>query len=112
MLNLTGISKTYPGGLQAMQDIHLEVPKGMFGLPGPNGADKSSLMRTIATLQQPHSGAITFNSIDILQDKTALRRTLGCVPATKAAYSDVLTYARNLPVFCSPKSASPNSAPR
>jgi aminopeptidase N len=36
MLNLTGISKTYPGGAQAMQDIHLNVPRGMFGLLGPN----------------------------------------------------------------------------
>lgn len=86
MLNLTGISKTYPGGLQAMQDIHLEVPKGMFGLLGPNGAGKSTLMRTIATLQPPDSGAMTFNGIDILQDKIALRRTLGYLPQEFGAY--------------------------
>jgi ABC-2 type transport system ATP-binding protein len=73
MLNLTGISKTYPGEVHPMQDIHLDVPRGMFGLRGPNGAGNSLLMRTIATLQQPDSGAITFNEIDILQDKTALR---------------------------------------
>jgi ABC-2 type transport system ATP-binding protein len=86
MLNLTGISKTYPGGVQAMQDIHLEVSRGMFGLLGPNGAGKSSLMRTIATLQQPDRGSITFNGIDILQDKTALRRTLGYLPQEFGAY--------------------------
>jgi ABC-2 type transport system ATP-binding protein len=86
MLNLTGISKTYPGGVQAMQDINLEVSRGMFGLLGPNGAGKSSLMRTIATLQQPDRGSITFNGIDILQDKTALRRTLGYLPQEFGAY--------------------------
>jgi len=86
MLNLTGISKTYPGGAQAMQDIHLNVPRGMFGLLGPNGAGKSTLMRTIATLQQPDCGSITFNGIDILQDKTALRRTLGYLPQEFGAY--------------------------
>ncbi len=86
MLSLTGISKTYPGGVQALQDIHLEVPKGMFGLLGPNGAGKSSLMRTIATLQQPDGGSITFNDINILQDKTALRRTLGYLPQEFGAY--------------------------
>src|SRR5688500_862218 len=80
MLHLTGISKTYPGGVHALQDIHLDVPRGMFGLLGPNGAGKSSLMRTIATLQQPVRGSITFNGIDILQNKTALRRTLGYLP--------------------------------
>ena len=86
MLNLTGISKTYPGGVQALQDIHLDVPRGMFGLLGPNGAGKSTLMRTIATLQQPDRGSITFNGIDILQDKTALRRTLGYLPQEFGAY--------------------------
>jgi ABC-2 type transport system ATP-binding protein len=86
MLNLTGISKTYPGGVHALQDVHLSVPKGMFGLLGPNGAGKSSLMRTIATLQQPDCGAITFNGIDILRDKTALRRTLGYLPQEFGAY--------------------------
>lgn len=86
MLNLTGVSKTYPGGVHALQDIHLDVPRGMFGLLGPNGAGKSTLMRTIATLQQPDSGAITFNSTNILQDKTALRRTLGYLPQEFGAY--------------------------
>ncbi len=86
MLNLNGISKTYPGGVPAMQDIHLDVPRGMFGLLGPNGAGKSTLMRTIATLQQPDHGSITFNGIDILQDKTALRRTLGYLPQEFGAY--------------------------
>jgi ABC-type multidrug transport system ATPase subunit len=37
-------------------------------------------MRTIATLQQPDCGSIKFNGIDILRDKTALRRTLGYLP--------------------------------
>src|SRR6185295_11193415 len=86
MLSLTGISKTYPGGVQALRDIHLDVPRGMFGLLGPNGAGKSSLMRTIATLQQPDCGAIKFNGIDVLRDKTALRRTLGYLPQEFGAY--------------------------
>jgi ABC-type multidrug transport system ATPase subunit len=86
MLNLTGITKTYPGGVRALQDIHLEVQRGMFGLLGPNGSGKSSLMRTIATLQQPDRGSITFNGIDILQDKTALRRKLGYLPQEFGAY--------------------------
>jgi len=69
-----------------MQDIHLDVPRGMFGLLGPNGAGKSTLMRTIATLQQPDCGSIKFNGIDILRDKTVLRRTLGYLPQEFGAY--------------------------
>jgi ABC-2 type transport system ATP-binding protein len=86
MLNLTGISKTYPGGVQALQDIHLSVTRGMFGLLGPNGAGKSTLMRTVATLQQPDCGGITFNGIDILQDKISLRRKLGYLPQEFGTY--------------------------
>src|SRR5262245_6626735 len=86
MLNLVGISKTYPGGAQAMQDINLDGPRGMFRLLGPNGAGKSTLMRTIATLQQPDCGSITFNGIDILRDKTSLRRILGYLPQEFGAY--------------------------
>lgn len=86
MLNLAGVSKTYPGGVRALQDIHLEVPKGMFGLLGPNGAGKTTLMRTVATLQQPDCGSITFNGIDILRDKMVLRRTLGYLPQEFGAY--------------------------
>ena len=86
MLKLNGVSKTYPGGVRALQDIQMAVPSGMFGLLGPNGAGKSSLMRTIATLQQPDCGSITFNGIDVLQDQTALRRTLGYLPQEFGAY--------------------------
>src|SRR5262245_15316030 len=98
MLSVTGISKTYPGGVHAMQDINLEVSRGMFGLLGPNGAGKSSLMRTIATLQQPDCGSITFNGTDVLQEKTALRRTLGYLPQEFGAYprTSALTMLKHL----------------
>ena len=86
MLDLIGVSKTYPGGVHALQDIHLSVSGGMFGLLGPNGAGKSTLMRTLATLQQPDCGSITFNGINILKDRTALRRSLGYLPQEFGAY--------------------------
>lgn len=86
MLSLSEVSKTYPGGVRALEDVHLEVPKGMFGLLGPNGAGKSTLMRTVATLQQPDRGTITFNGINVLKDKTALRRALGYLPQEFGSY--------------------------
>ena len=73
MLRLSSVAKTYTCGIQALQDINLDIPKGMFGLLGPNGAGKSTLMRTIATLQAPDTGVITFDGIDVLRDKTGLR---------------------------------------
>ena len=43
-LHLTGLSKTYPNGVRALDDVSLTIPTGMFGLLGPNGAGKSTLM--------------------------------------------------------------------
>ncbi|MEQ8574846.1 MAG: ATP-binding cassette domain-containing protein, partial [Fulvivirga sp.] len=51
MLSIQSLTKTYPNGVKALDEINLEISPGMFGLLGPNGAGKSSLMRTIATLQ-------------------------------------------------------------
>ena len=86
MLHVQNLSKTYPGGLRALQRVSLDVSAGMFGLLGPNGAGKSSLMRTLATLQLPDSGAITFDGIDVLADPYALRRRLGYLPQSFGAY--------------------------
>ncbi|MDG1750473.1 MAG: ATP-binding cassette domain-containing protein, partial [Thalassotalea sp.] len=48
MLKINGLSKTYENGVHALDNVSLDIPKGMFGLLGPNGAGKSSLMRTIS----------------------------------------------------------------
>ena len=55
-LRIENLSKTYPTGrgaepVKALNNINLEISNGMFGLLGSNGAGKSSLMRTIATMQ-------------------------------------------------------------
>ena len=86
MLEISGLSKTYPNGVQALDDVNLSVPRGMFGLLGPNGAGKSSLMRTIATLQQPDTGSISLDGLDALADPMSLRRTLGYLPQEFGAY--------------------------
>ena len=89
MLRIEGLSKTYPGGVRALQRVTLEVPRGMFGLLGPNGAGKSTLMRTIATLQEPDSGTISFNGIDVLRQKDEVRRILGYLPQDFGVYPKV-----------------------
>lgn len=86
MLKIKNLSKTYKGGVKALDNINLEIPAGMFGLLGPNGAGKSTLMRTIATLQQADKGSITFGPIDVLADKMALRKQLGYLPQEFGAY--------------------------
>ena len=86
MLQLSDVSKGYAGGIKALCDVNLQIPRGMFGLLGPNGAGKSTLMRTIATLQAPDAGNITFGGINVLREKTELRKVLGYLPQEFGSY--------------------------
>ena len=88
-LRISGLSKTYPNGVQALQDVNLTIPTGMFGLLGPNGAGKSTLMRTIATLQEADKGSITLGSLDVLKQKDQVRRILGYLPQEFGVYPRV-----------------------
>src|SRR5215467_6207109 len=88
-LRIESLSKRYPNGTQALQDVSLNIPQGMFGLLGPNGAGKSTLMRTLATLQEADSGRATLGDIDVLRQKDAVRRVLGYLPQEFGLYPKV-----------------------
>lgn len=88
-LSINNLSKTYANGVQALQNISLEIPKGMFGLLGPNGAGKSTLMRTIATLQQADSGSILFNGVNVAEHPYTIRKTLGYLPQQFGVYPKI-----------------------
>jgi len=79
-LTIRGLSKTYRNGTQALRDVSLDIPKGMFGLLGRNGAGKSTLMRILATLQDPDQGSAHLGDIDVLAQKSEIRKTLGYLP--------------------------------
>lgn len=89
MLSITRLSKTYANGVRALDDVSLDVGKGLFGLLGPNGAGKSSLMRTIATLQEPDTGSITFGGHDVIADPKYLRQRLGYLPQDFGVYPKI-----------------------
>jgi ABC-type multidrug transport system ATPase subunit len=57
-LRIRGVSKTYTNGVQALKDVTLTIPAGMYGLLGPNGAGKSTLMRILAILQEADKGSV------------------------------------------------------
>lgn len=85
-ITIRNLTKTYPNQVRALDSIDLVIPKGMYGLLGPNGAGKSTLMRTIATLQEPDSGEISFADLDVLKQKTEVRRVLGYLPQGFGVY--------------------------
>jgi len=89
MIEIRSVGKTYAGGVRALENVSLDIPKGLFGLLGPNGAGKSTLMRTIATLQDPDQGTIRLDGVDTVADKDAMRRTLGYLPQEFGFYPNL-----------------------
>lgn len=101
LLKITNLSKTYPNGVQALKNITLTIPNGMYGVLGPNGAGKSTLMRVLATLQEPDEGTVHLidspmmvgsgepragRVIDIVREKDEVRKTLGYLPQEFGVY--------------------------
>ncbi len=79
ILRLQGVSKSF-GGLRAVDDVSLEVPRGeIVGLIGPNGAGKSTLIGIVGGAVPPDRGSITFDLEDITSRPPYQRARLGLV---------------------------------
>ncbi|WP_282349708.1 ATP-binding cassette domain-containing protein [Pseudomonas sp. PS01301] len=87
LVRFIGVGKTYEGAqgpVQALQGIDLTIERGeVFGIIGRSGAGKSSLIRTINRLEQPSSGRVLIDQVDIGdfdEDRlVALRRRIGMI---------------------------------
>jgi ABC-type multidrug transport system ATPase subunit len=88
-LAIEHLSKRYPGGVQALDDVSLTIPTGMFGLLGPNGAGKSTLMKILATLLEADAGQARLGEVDVLTQKERVRKQLGYLPQEFGVYPKV-----------------------
>ena len=85
IVSLAGVSKAYPGGVNALFAVDLTVLAGeMVAIVGPSGSGKSTMLHLIGTLDRPSSGAVTIDGYDVaaLSDRelSALRaRRIGFV---------------------------------
>ncbi|MDT0605941.1 ABC transporter ATP-binding protein [Croceitalea rosinachiae] len=89
MLEIQNLSKTYKNGTCALNNVNINIGKGMFGLLGPNGAGKSTLMRIMATLQMPDSGFLNFEGISVLNTPIELQKILGYLPQSFGVYPKI-----------------------
>jgi len=81
-VELEGITKTFPGGVQANKDVTLKIRKGeVIGLLGENGAGKSTLMNVLYGLLKPDEGRIVINGteVDLKSPQDAIVRGVGMV---------------------------------
>jgi ABC-2 type transport system ATP-binding protein len=74
------LTKRYPGGVTALDDLTVELEPGIIGLVGANGAGKSTLLRILLGLLPPTSGGATVLGYDVTRHATTLRRFVGYMP--------------------------------
>src|SRR5688572_32352886 len=81
VLTVSGLSKTYSTGFNALKNVSLEIRRGeIFALLGPNGAGKTTLINIICGIVRPTAGQITADGFDIVRDFREARSRIGLVP--------------------------------
>ena len=97
LLRIDGLTKQYPG-VTALDDLTIELPRGLVGLVGANGAGKTTLFRLLLGLSKPTEGSIEVCGIDVSADPIAVRSRLGympehdCLPLDQTAADVVSTF--------------------
>ncbi len=81
MIEIKNLTKIYPlGKKKALDDVSFEIPEGIFGLIGRNGAGKTTIMRIIATVMDQTDGAIYFDGKELKANRAEFRKSLGYLP--------------------------------
>ncbi|WP_448663057.1 ABC transporter ATP-binding protein [Sphingomonas sp. CJ20] len=97
ILSLSGVSKTYGSGHQALSHVDLEIRRGeIFALLGPNGAGKTTLISIVCGIVTPSSGLILVDGHDAIRSPREARYRIGLVPQEIAVdmFSTVLSTVR------------------
>jgi ABC-2 type transport system ATP-binding protein len=97
LLRIDGLTKRYPG-VTALDDLTVEVPRGLIGLVGANGAGKTTTFKLLLGLAHPTEGRVEVCGIDVAKDPIGVRSRLGfmpehdCLPLDQTAADVVSTF--------------------
>ena len=81
VITISGLTKTYASGLQALKRVDLEIRRGeIFALLGPNGAGKTTLISIVCGIVTPTAGRVLVDGHDIVREYRAARSKIGLVP--------------------------------
>ncbi|MDJ0700468.1 MAG: ABC transporter ATP-binding protein [Woeseiaceae bacterium] len=81
IISITGLTKTYAGGFEALKDVSLDIERGeIFALLGPNGAGKTTLISIVCGIVNATSGKVLVAGHDIVADYRMTRSWIGLVP--------------------------------
>ena len=95
---IENLKKSY-GKVQAVDNVSLEVAPGeVFGLIGPDGAGKTTIIRILVSLLSPDSGKVFFLGKDVSKNPVFVRSHIGYMPQRFSLYRD-LSVEQNLRFF-------------
>jgi len=109
-----GLTKSYPGGVTALDRLDLDIPDGRVGLVGANGAGKTTLFRLLLGLSRPTAGSVEVCGIAVAEDPIGVRTRIGympehdCLPLDQTAADVVATFGElgGLPIRAARQRAS------
>jgi ABC-2 type transport system ATP-binding protein len=85
-VEIEGMSVRY-GASPVIRDLSLSVPRGaIYGLAGASGSGKTTILRVLSTLQQPDSGIVRVEGVDLRLDPRSARARIGYLPDSFGVY--------------------------
>jgi len=88
ILSISGLTKTYASGQQALKGIDLQIDQGeIFALLGPNGAGKTTLIGIVCGMVVASGGTVRVAGHDIVRDYRRARAMVGLVPQELSTYA-------------------------
>ena len=101
-ISVNDLTKRYPnqkGARPALENLSISINEGtLFGLVGPDGAGKTTLMRILATVLTPTSGDVQVLGADVKKSPETIRKLIGYMPQNFSLYPD-LSVMENLRFF-------------
>src|SRR5689334_5641434 len=68
MIELTEVTKAYPGGVRALDGVSLTIGAGeLVAVVGPSGSGKSTMLHMLGTLDRPTSGRVVIDGYDVAE---------------------------------------------
>lgn len=89
LVALARLTKTYPGGVTALDRLTLTVDPGVIGLVGANGAGKSTLIKILLGLLRATEGSARVFDLDVARQGMAIRQRVGYMPEHDSLPPDI-----------------------
>ena len=89
LVALSGLTKRYPAGVTALDDLTLEIEPGIVGLVGANGAGKSTLIKLLLGLLDATAGSARVLDLDVATQSQGIHQLVGYLPEHDCLPGDI-----------------------